>query len=92
VHEGTTPTTLTSAEQVDLFPQTSFTVSVTALLPILEQLKDVFDSEAVTVPPQLSKERLFTSAGTIVATPLARVTDIFLHTAAGAVWSLPLFV
>jgi hypothetical protein len=56
--------------QVEVFPFTSVTVSVTVFAPTLEQLKVEGETESEATP-QASLEPLFTCAAVIVAVPAA---------------------
>ena len=51
-----------------MFPETSVTINVTELAPILEQLNELFDI-AILVVIQLSVLPLSMYAGSIVVTP-----------------------
>jgi hypothetical protein len=84
---GVTSFTVTVAVQVDEFPFTSVTVSVTVFAPVLAQVNEEgeTDSEAI---PHASVEPLFTCAAVIVAFPDEfKSTDIFWQIAVGGVTS-----
>ena len=86
---GTTSlaTMVTVEVHVLVFPFTSVTVNVTVFGPTLEQLK--FNGVALKLAiPQASLLPLFTIAGVIVALPVpSKETEMFWHTAVGAVTS-----
>ena len=67
---STLSSTVTFEVQVDTFPLTSVTVSVTVFAPMLEQ-SNVFGSTTKLAMAQLSAEPLSTSAGIIEAFPAA---------------------
>ena len=79
--------TVTTAVQVETFPLLSVTVSTTLFAPTLEQSK-VFMSILVEAIPQASFEPPSTSAGVMVALPLAsNCTVMFWQLAVGATLS-----
>ena len=88
---GISPKTVTVDVQVLLFPVTSFTVSVTVLLPMLEQLNDDLETLNDT-GLQLSKLLLFIIDSVIVAVPPTNVTVTALQIAVGAVISCTVIV
>jgi hypothetical protein len=78
---------VTVAVQVDEFPFTSVTVSVTVFAPISEQSNEEGETESEAIP-QASLEPLFTCAAVIAAVPAAfNWTVIFWQIAVGGVTS-----
>jgi len=70
-------TTVTVAVQVETFPFTSVTVSVTVLLPTLAQVNELGETVTEAIP-QLSEEPLLICEAVIEAVPAAlRLTDMF---------------
>ena len=89
---ATASTTVTVAEQVELFPFTSVTVKVTGFAPTFEQLNEVI-FRLVEAMPQASEEPLFTAAAVVKPVPFAfRETVTFWQTATGATASTTVIV
>ena len=79
--------TVTTAVQVDTFPFTSVTVSVTVFAPRFVQLKVEGETESEAIP-HASELPLFTCAAVIVTVPpTPRLMEIFWQTAVGGVTS-----
>jgi len=84
---GVTSLTVTTAVQVDTFPFTSVTVSVTVFAPTLEQLNVVGETLTNAIP-QLSKLPLLICDDVMLAVPDEfRFTEIFWHIAVGSTLS-----
>jgi len=89
---GVTSFTITVALQVDVFPFTSVTVSVTVFAPTLAQVNELGETLMFAIP-QASELPLFTWAAVMVAIPDEfRFTVIFWQTATGGVTSLTVTV
>ena len=85
---GVASATVTVALQVLVLPCPSFTVSVTVFMPMLLQVKVLGEMLPRLTVPQLSLDRLLTSAAVMLAVPPApRFLTKSRHKALGAIWS-----
>ena len=88
---GTDPATVIVAVLLEVLPLLSVTVNVTVFVPMLEQLKEVFDN-VIDLIPQASEEPLSTSDVEMLATPFTSVIDLFLTSTVGGVMSVTVTV